>query len=175
MTKHSSQPCPTPLESPTTDLSMPVDDLPIALHKGTCSTRNPYPIYNFLSFHHLSPPYCAFVSTLSSISIPKCVKEAVSHRGWRQAMIDEMLALEHSDTWDLVLFPPGKTVVGCRLVYAIKVGPDGNIDRLKARLVAKGYTQTYGLDYSDIFSPMAKIAPVHIFLSMAAMSHWPLY
>ena len=59
----------------------PFDDLPIAIRKGTYSTSNPHPIYNFLSFHRLSLPYFAFVSTLSSISIPKSTSEALSHPG----------------------------------------------------------------------------------------------
>ena len=66
-------------------------------------------------------------------------------------MIVEMQALEHSGTWELVLLPPGKKVIGCRWVYTIKVGPKGEVDRLKAHLVAKGYTQIYGLDYGGHF------------------------
>ncbi|RVW22667.1 Retrovirus-related Pol polyprotein from transposon TNT 1-94 [Vitis vinifera] len=163
-----------PSASPAPALPSP-NDLPIAVRKGTRSTRNPHPIYNFLSYHRLSSPYSAFVSAISSVSLPKSTHEALSHPGWRQAMVDEMAALHSNDTWDLVVLPSGKSTVGCRWVYAVKVGPDGQVDRLKARLVAKGYTQVYGSDYGDTFSPVAKIASVRLLLSMAAMCSWPLY
>ncbi|RVX06888.1 Retrovirus-related Pol polyprotein from transposon RE1 [Vitis vinifera] len=165
---------PIPSASPAPALPSP-NDLPIAVRKGTRSTRNPHPIYNFLSYHRLSSPYSAFVSAISSVSLPKSTHEALSHPGWRQAMVDEMAALHSNGTWDLVVLPSGKSTVGCRWVYAVKVGPDGQVDRLKARLVAKGYTQVYGSDYGDTFSPVAKIASVRLLLSMAAMLRRSLY
>ncbi|RVW96927.1 Retrovirus-related Pol polyprotein from transposon TNT 1-94 [Vitis vinifera] len=135
---------PIPSASPAPALPSP-DDLPIAIRKGTRSTRNPHPIYNFLSYHRLSSPYSAFVSAISSVSLPKSTHEALSHPGWRQAMVDEMAALHSNGTWDLVVLPSGKSTVGCRWVYAVKVGPDG------------------------------QIASVRLLLSMAAMCSWPLY
>ena len=68
-----------------------------------------------------------------------------------------------------------KSPIGCRWVYTFKIDPDGGMDRLKACLVAKGYTQVFGSDYYDIFSPVAKMTSIHLLLSMVAMSSWPLY
>ena len=153
----------------------PSDDLPIAIRKGTRSTSNPHNIYNFLSFHRLSLSYFAFVSTLSSVSNPKSTSEALSHPGWKQEMTEEINVLYSNDTWELIDLPPGKSPVGCHWVYIVKVGPNDKIDRLKARLVAKGYTQQYGLDYYDTFSPVAQIAFVRLLLYMTAMHSWPLF
>jgi len=142
---------------------------PIALRIGTRS--NPYPIYNFFSYHRLSHSYSSFVFSLSTITVPNNVYEALGHPGWWQAMIDEMLALKHSDTWKLVPLPLGKRPMGCRWVYAIKVGLTVEVDRLKACLVDKGYTQVYGLGYCDTFSLMAKINIVHLFLTVAPLAN----
>ena len=90
-------------------------------------------------------------------------------------MLDEMNALQNNGTWELVPLPSRKSVVGCRWIFAIKVGPDGTIVLLKAHVVAKGYTQIFGLDYGDTFSQVAKMASVRLFIAMAALQQWPLY
>ena len=156
-------------------IPQPFDDLPIANRKDVRSTSNPHHVYNFLSFHRLSLPYFVFVSTLSSISTPNSTSEVLSHPGWRQAMAKEMDALYSNGTWELVALPLGKSPIGCRWVYTVKVGPDGQVSRLKARLVGKGYNQQYGSNYYDAFSPVAKIAFIHLLLSMVAIHSWPLF
>ena len=78
-------------------------------------------------------------------------------------------------TWDLVHKPAGTSIVGCRWVFTVKQNPDGTIDRLKARLMAKGFTQTYGLDYTETFSPVAKLNSIHIIISLAANLDWPFH
>ena len=70
-------------------------------------------------------------------------------------MIEEMDGLTDNGTWDLVHLPTGKKAIGYRWVFTVKVNPDKSIARLKTRLVAKGYAQTYGVDYSDTFPPVA--------------------
>ena len=84
-------------------------------------------------------------------------------------MVEEIATLHSSSTWDLVNLPNGKTPVGCYWVYTVKIGPDGQVVRLKTWLVAKGYTQVYGSDYNDSFTPVAKTASVHLLLSMVVM------
>ena len=90
-------------------------------------------------------------------------------------MVEEMDALSSNGTWELITLPPSKSPIGCRWVYTVKVGLDGQVDWLKACLVAKGYTQQYGLDYYDTFSSVAKIVYVRLLLSMATMRSWPLF
>lgn len=90
-------------------------------------------------------------------------------------MIEEMEALHANQTWDLVSLPPGKQVVGCRWVFVIKYHADGTVERLKARLVAKCYTQTYGIDYDETFSPVAKIPSVRVLISLASRFRWTLH
>ena len=134
----------------------------------------------FIQFPHFAPiTSCLFspviFASLDSISLPNTFQESLSHLGWRSAMIEEMYALNGNGTWNLVHLPTGKKVIGCRWVFVVKVNPDGSVARLKARLVAKGYTQTYGVDYSDTFSPVAKMTYVRLFISLAATHNWNLH
>ena len=71
--------------------------------------------------------------------------------------------------------PPEKSVVGCKWIYKIKTCFDGSIERYKTRLVAKGFTQEYGIDYEETFTPVVHISFVRALLAVAAASKWDLF
>ena len=86
-----------------------------------------------------------------------------------------MQALNNNGTWDLVPLPTRKKASGCLWVFVVKFNHDGFVIRLKARLVANGYAQTYEVDYSDTFSPIAKLTSIHLFIFLAASYDWDLH
>ena len=164
--RHLHPPVSSPPSAASTSNLVLSDDLPIALHKG--KHRCPHPISSFCSYNHLSSHSCSFIASVDSISLPNKASEALTHPGWRSVIIEEMDALTDNGTWDLVRLPDEKKVIGCRWVFTVKVNSDGSIVRLKARLIAKGYAQTYGVDYFDTFSLVAKLTSIWLFISLVA-------
>ena len=86
-----------------------------------------------------------------------------------------MSTLFENATWSLVTHPLVKTIVGCHWVYTVKYLPNGSIACLKAHLDAKRYNQTYGVDYAETFSPVAKISSTRILISLTANLGQPLF
>eukprot|EP00253_Pinus_taeda_P003534 PITA_03534 len=99
---------------------------------------------------------------------PDTFVEASGHPDWDAAMNEEYHSLLADDTWDLVPLPKGRKFVRCKWVYITKYGPDGKVDKHKARLVAKGFSQVKGIDYTETFSPVAKMKSIRLVLSLAA-------
>jgi histone deacetylase 1/2 len=105
---------------------------------------------------------------------PVSYRAALADDKWRIAMEAEFDALHRNRTWSLVPRPPGTNVISCKWIYKTKLRADGSLDKHKARLVARGFTQQYGIDYLDTFSPVVKAATVRLVLSLAVSRDWHL-
>ena len=150
------------------------DSISIRKSKRLKIPKKLYPIEEYVTVCSIPIPK-VYVANLSDIKIPKNIEEASMDERWKSAMDEEIYALEKNNTWEIVNVPNNKKTVGCKWLFNIKYKPDGNIDRFKARLVAKGYTQVYGIDYMETFSPVAKMTTVRILISLAACKNWNLY
>jgi hypothetical protein len=68
----------------------------------------------------------------------------------------------------IVILPKDKKIIGCKWVYKVKHNANGSMNIYKTRLVAKGYAQTYGIDYEETYSLVAKMTIVRTIIAMAA-------
>jgi hypothetical protein len=59
-------------------------------------------------------------------------------------------------------------------VYRTKYASNGSVERHKARLVAKGFSQIEGIEYNQMFPPVAKMNPIHIVLTLVASHKWEI-
>ena len=90
-------------------------------------------------------------------------------------MDEEMKAIESNGTWTLVTRPPNQKAIGLMWVYKLKKDTKGAIVKYKARLVVKGYVQRQGVDYEEIFAPVARIETMRVLLALAAQEDWKVY
>ena len=119
------------------------------------------------------PERCHYLFHISQDE-PRTIEEAVSSKEsekWQEAADNEYNSLVNMDTWELVELPEGRKTIGCRWVFKRKYKEDGSIERFKARPVAKGYSQRYGVDYHETFSPVVRFDTLRTLLSFAVQNN----
>ncbi|WVZ81795.1 hypothetical protein U9M48_029136, partial [Paspalum notatum var. saurae] len=112
---------------------------------------------------------------LTSTDEPTIFEQAQAHECWRKAMLDEMTSIEANGTWELVDPPPRQRPIGLKWVFKTKKDATGIITKHKARLVTKGYVQRQGIDYDEVFAPVARLESVRLLLALAASEGWPVH
>jgi len=106
---------------------------------------------------------------------PITFEEAVKSQVWRNAMESEIVAININGTWELTDLPIGAKKIGVKWIFKTKINERGEVDKCKARLVAKGYAQQVGIDYNEIFEPVARWDTIRLTLSIAASRGWKVY
>ena len=70
------------------------------------------------------------------------------------------------DIWKLTNLSIQKKPIGVKWVYRTKYKLDGKVDQCKARLVAKGYKQKSGIDYFEVFAPIARLDTIRMIIAL---------
>ncbi|GJX15195.1 ribonuclease H-like domain-containing protein [Tanacetum coccineum] len=117
---------------------------------------------------------CLFACFLSQEE-PKKVIHALKDTSWIEAMQDELLQFKLQKVWTLVDLPNGKRPICTKWVYRNKKDERGIVIKNKARLVAQGYTQEEGIDYDEVFAPIARIEAIRLFLAYASFKDFVVY
>ncbi|GKB04706.1 putative ribonuclease H-like domain-containing protein [Tanacetum coccineum] len=91
---------------------------------------------------------CLFACFLSQEE-PKKVIHALKDPSWIEAMQDELLQFKLQKVWTLVDLPNGKRAIG--------------------------YTQEEGIDYDEVFAPVARIEAIRLFLAYASFKDFVVY
>jgi len=106
---------------------------------------------------------------------PSTLAEAEEDEAWRSAMRAELDSIEENGTWTLTELPRGHKPISLKWVYKLKHDAAGNILKHKARLVAKGYVQRPGIDFDQVFAPVARLDSVRLLLAVAAQYKWQVH
>ncbi|GJZ61103.1 putative ribonuclease H-like domain-containing protein, partial [Tanacetum coccineum] len=117
---------------------------------------------------------CLFACFLSQEE-PKKVIQALKDPSWIEVMQEELLQFKLQQVWTLVDLPNNKRAIGTKWVYKNKKDERGIVIKSKARLVAQGYTQEEGIDYDEVFAPVARIEAIRLFLAYASFKDFMVY
>nr|GFA92706.1 hypothetical protein [Tanacetum cinerariifolium] len=137
-------------DHPKSQIIGPVDTPIQTRHKSKMMKEQSF----IATIHQKTDPallqFCLFSCFLSQVE-PKKVSDALQDPSWVEAMQEELLQFKIQKVWILVDCPKG------------------------ARLVAQGHTQEEGIDYDEVFAPVARIKPIRLFLAYASFIGFTVY
>ncbi|KAK4389731.1 Retrovirus-related Pol polyprotein from transposon RE2 [Sesamum angolense] len=180
----------TPFYSPHSSPAIPHDSVPylsplLSLPPHTEPPTRPLQVY---SHHNRSttttltaspslPPTAApgNPSATSANDLPIALRKGTLASGVEDGHGRRNVCSHLKGGMELVAVPPNADVVVCRWFFTLKFRANGTLERYKARPVAKGFTQTYGVDYFEIFSPDARLNFIRVLFSLAVNLNWLMY
>ncbi|KAL9250259.1 Retrovirus-related Pol polyprotein from transposon TNT 1-94-like protein [Drosera capensis] len=88
---------------------------------------------------------------------PICYREAATESAWYEAMQKELESIKKNKTWTLTKLPLGHKLIGLKWIFKLKKDSEGQIVKHKARLMTKVYVQRQGIDFEEVFAPVARL------------------
>jgi Reverse transcriptase (RNA-dependent DNA polymerase) len=121
----------------------------------------------------------ACANELSSTD-PRTWAEALASphaKEWRVGYLDKLDSIRKHGVYKLVphsSVPIGHRVIKCRPLFKLKCDEANNPVQFKVRLVAQGFTQIPGVDFTNTYSPVARLESQRIALHITAVLDWEI-
>nr|GEV71131.1 putative ribonuclease H-like domain-containing protein [Tanacetum cinerariifolium] len=106
---------------------------------------------------------------------PNRVDQALKDPSYIEAMQEELLQFKMQKVWVLVDLSYGKRAIGTKWVFQNKKDERDIVIRNKAGLFGQGHTQDNGIDYEEVFAPVARIEAIRLFLAYASFMGFMVY
>nr|GEY44786.1 retrovirus-related Pol polyprotein from transposon TNT 1-94 [Tanacetum cinerariifolium] len=117
---------------------------------------------------------CLFSRLLISIE-PANVAKALRDADRVSAMQEKLDQFAILKVWRLVPRPEGNTIIKTKRIFKNKKDESSLVIQNKALLVAVGYSQQEGIDYDEMFAPVARIEAVRLFLAYTAHKDFTVF
>ncbi|GKC20902.1 putative ribonuclease H-like domain-containing protein, partial [Tanacetum coccineum] len=150
--------------------TMPVSPIP------TTRVHKDHLLEQIIRDIHSAPQTRRMTKNVTEHSMFSSVQQRINHKDFQNFLFACFLSqVEPKKVWTLVELPYGKRAIGTKWVYRNKKDDRGIMVRNKARLVAQGYTQEEGIDYDEVFAPVARIEEIRLFLAYASFMNFIVY
>ncbi|CAI7769801.1 unnamed protein product [Closterium sp. NIES-54] len=106
---------------------------------------------------------------------PASMEEALAgddREAWLASREDEFKSHMENETGTLTNLPPVRKVSECTWVLRVKTDAEGKLERRKTRLVIKGFQQREGIEFQEVFAPVAKAPTLWTLLATTAICGW---
>jgi len=91
---------------------------------------------------------------------------AMTEEVWKNAMIEELNAININNTWELTKLPARKKAINVKWIFKLKLKPNGEVTKHKARLLARGFMQKDGMDYFEVYALVARLETVRLIVAI---------
>ncbi|GJW01554.1 putative ribonuclease H-like domain-containing protein [Tanacetum coccineum] len=152
------------------DAFMPVSPIP------TTRVHKDHPVEQIIGDLNSAPQTRRMTKNLEEHGLFSSVQQRTNHKDFQNCLFACFLSqVEPKKVWTLVDLPNGKRPIGTKWVFRNKKDERGIVIKNKARLVAQGYTQEEGIDYDEVFAPVARIEAIRLFLAYASFKDFVVY
>ncbi|GJZ06941.1 putative ribonuclease H-like domain-containing protein [Tanacetum coccineum] len=152
------------------DACMPASPIP------TTRVHKDHPVEQIIGDLNSTPQTRRMTKNLEEHDLFSLVQQRTNHKDFQNCLFACFLSeVEPKKVWTLVDLPNGKRPIGTKWVFRNKKDERGIVIKNKARLVAQGYTQEEGIDYDEVFAPVARIEAIRLFLAYASFKDFVVY